>query len=80
MTSSRALRVSAALASRLVARNTVQLVAPSFISVFGYPADLAATPSFAVLTLSFAPEPGILLMLSCGVASLLLLGRRATHR
>ncbi len=61
-----------------VAGNTVQLVSPTFISAtIG---TLPGNPTFAVLTLTFAPEPGTLLLVALGVAGLALLGRRATHR
>ena len=57
-----------------VSGNTVQLVTPTFISTtIG---SSAVIPSFAILTLSFVPEPGTLLLLASGVAGLAMLGRK----
>ena len=68
--------VGTATVMGFVSGNTVQLVSPTFISTtIGASAVL---PAFAVLTLSFVPEPGTLLLLASGVAGLVLLGRKRT--
>jgi hypothetical protein len=54
---------------------TVTLVSPSKISING-PLAQRRTASFTSLTLSYAPEPGTLLLLGAGVAGLVLVGSR----
>ncbi|MGH7288276.1 MAG: PEP-CTERM sorting domain-containing protein [Myxococcota bacterium] len=54
---------------------TVTLVSPSKISIDG-PLAQRRTASFTSLTLSYAPEPGTLLLLGAGVAGLVLVGSR----
>jgi hypothetical protein len=53
----------------------VILVSPSMISIDG-PLAQRRTASFTTLTLTYAPEPGALLLLGAGVAGLVLLGSR----
>jgi hypothetical protein len=53
----------------------VILVSPSKISIDG-PLAQRRTASFTTLTLTYAPEPGALLLLGAGVAGLVLLGSR----
>ncbi len=66
--------IGTATAMGFVSGNTVQLVSPTFISTsIGASAVL---PAFAVLTMSFVPEPGTLFLLLSGVAGLMVLGRK----
>ncbi len=69
--------IGTAAATGFVAGNTIQLVTPAYISTaIG---SVGAIPMLAVLTLSFVPEPGTLLLLASGVGGLALLGRRAAR-
>ncbi len=70
--------IGTATAMGFVSPDGIQLVTPIFLST-----TIGASPvipTFATLTLSFAPEPGTLLLVASGVAGLALLGRRAARR
>jgi hypothetical protein len=68
--------VGTATAMGFVTGNSIQLVSPTFISITGAGTGVAVLPAFGVLTLSFVPEPGTLLLLASGVAGLAVLGRK----
>jgi hypothetical protein len=53
----------------------IQLIAPQTVTTAGVLGNSTAIPLFMTLTLHFIPEPGLLLLLSAGVAGLGLLGR-----
>lgn len=54
--------------------NSVTLVTPTFVSTnIG---ASSALPMFGILTLTFVPEPGTLLLLASGVAGLAMVGRK----
>ncbi len=56
---------------------TIQLITPSQVFTEGIPGGYSDTQAlFTRLTLNFAPEPGLLLLLGPGVAGLAVLGRR----
>jgi hypothetical protein len=53
----------------------IQLITPQQINTQGIAGNASALSLFAVLTLHFVPEPGLLLMIGAGVVGLGLLGR-----
>jgi hypothetical protein len=55
-------------------QGTVQLVAPAYALISG--GALGNMPIFATLTLTYTPEPGTLVLLGAGVATLAAIGRR----
>ncbi len=57
-----------------LAGNTVTLVTPTFVST--NIAASSALPLFGIMTLTFIPEPGTLLLLASGVAGLAMVGRK----
>ena len=66
--------VGTVTAMGFVTSNSIQLVSPTFISTtIG---SSAVLPSMTVLTLSFVPEPGTLLLLGAGALGLVLVGSR----
>jgi len=70
--------IGTATAMGFLAGNTVQLVSPTTLTT-SLGGD-TTIPMFSVLTLSFVPEPGSWLLISCGLAGLTVLragGRRS---
>jgi hypothetical protein len=57
---------------------TVQLVAPAYALISG--GALGNLPVFGVLTLTYTPEPGTLLLLGTGIAGLAVIGRKKLAR
>ena len=53
----------------------IQLISPQQITVDGLSSNASALSLFAVMTLHFIPEPGLLLMIGSGVVAMGLIGR-----
>ncbi len=53
----------------------IQLISPQQITVEGLSGNASALSLFAVMTLHFIPEPGLLLMIGSGVVAMGLIGR-----
>jgi len=66
---------SSAASTTATPSGVIQLVSPAAITAQGLPANAEALMMFSILTLHFVPEPGLLLLISCGVVGLGVLGR-----
>jgi hypothetical protein len=67
-------------ASAATESGLIQLITPSQVITTGLPGNQSKLALFSTLTLRFAPEPGMLLLLGSGAVALLVLGRSRRKR
>ena len=73
---------SGTIGSSSVASNSgiVQLITPMQVTTSGIAGNSAIISLFAILTLHFIPEPGLLLLIGAGAVGLGILGRNRMRR